>query len=353
MTVLVDVATLSRIVKRVGITQFMAGMEKTMRKDFKRWREFDKCARVANHSKLGVIELMPISDNQRYAFKYVNGHPSNTKVGVPTVMAFGALANVDTGYPALVAELTVTTAIRTAVTSVMAASELARSDSQTMGMIGCGAQSEFQAIAFHALLGVTQIRIFDIDKSAMNKLTKHLEKFPQLKVIQVESAAQAAKGADIVTTCTADKTWATILTPDMVEEGMHINAIGGDCPGKTELHIDVLKQAKVFVEYEPQTRIEGDIQQLPLSYSVNDLWRVIAGKELGRENRKQITVFDSVGFALEDFSALSYLHKLVQEFNEGETINLVPQLDDPKDLFTFVSDDTDAKTADKNKDKAA
>ncbi|MCW9018486.1 MAG: ornithine cyclodeaminase, partial [Kangiellaceae bacterium] len=97
MTVLVDVATLCSIVKRVGITHFMAGMEKTMRRDFKRWREFDKCARVASHSKLGVIELMPISDSCRYAFKYVNGHPANTKIGVPTVMAFGALAQVDTG----------------------------------------------------------------------------------------------------------------------------------------------------------------------------------------------------------------------------------------------------------------
>ncbi|MCW9015371.1 MAG: ornithine cyclodeaminase, partial [Kangiellaceae bacterium] len=207
----------------------------------------------------------------------------------------------------------------------------------------------FQAIAFHALLGIKQIRIFDIDKSAMDKLSQHLKGYPELEVIQVDSAAQATKGADIVTTCTADKTWATILTPDMVEEGMHINAIGGDCPGKTELHVDVLKQAKVFVEYEPQTRVEGDIQQLPLSYSVNDLWRVIAEKEVGRESKQQITVFDSVGFALEDYSALSYLYKLVQEFNEGETIDLIPQLDNPKDLFVFVSDDADEQIANKHK----
>jgi ornithine cyclodeaminase len=338
MTRFVDVPTLSRMVERVGLSEFIAGIANTMREDFRRWESFDKSARVANHSDVGVIELMPVSDPERYAFKYVNGHPGNPDKGVSTVMAFGALADTDTGYPVLLSELTLTTAFRTAAASALATEALARPNSKVLAMIGCGAQSEFQAIAFHTMLGIQEIRVFDIDTTAMRKLERHLQQFPELRVIPVESSQQAVRGADVVTTCTADKAWATVLTPDMVESGMHINGIGGDCPGKTELHSEVLRAGKIFVEYEPQTRIEGDIQQLPESHPVHDLWRVISGKVVGRDNDEQITIFDSVGFAMEDFSALTYVHRVATELNEGIEIELVPTLDDPKNLFERVLD---------------
>ncbi len=351
MTMFIDVPTICRMIEGVGIAQFIAGIELTMKKDFQQWESFDKCPRVASHSELGVVELMPVAGVDQYAFKYVNGHPANTNKGIPTVMAFGALADVHTGYPLLLAELTITTAFRTAATSAMAAKALARSDSSIMGMIGCGAQSEFQAIAFHTLVGINEVKIFDIDPDAMNKLESHLARFPSLKVTKVVSAKAAVLGADIVTTCTADKAWATILTPDMIEPGMHINAIGGDCPGKTELHADVLRKGKIFVEYEPQTRIEGDIQQLPSSHPVNDLWQVLADKAVGRESDEQITIFDSVGFALEDYSTLRYVNKLARSFNEGEEINLIPKLENPKDLFSHVIGSEQAKAL--NNSKAA
>ncbi len=255
-------------------------------------------------------------------------------------MAFGALADVQTGYPVLLSELTLTTAFRTAATSAVAAGALARPDSKAMAMIGCGAQSEFQAIAFHCLLGIEELRIFDIDSGAMDKLERHLARFPRLCVSAVDSPCKATRGADIITTATADKNWATILTPDMVEPGMHINAIGGDCPGKTELHVDVLHDARIFVEYEPQTRVEGDIQQLPDDSPVSELWQALVDKHQseyqGRESDEQITVFDSVGFALEDFSALRYVNELAEELNEGESIALIPELSDPKDLFELA-----------------
>lgn len=338
MTRFVDVPTLCRLVDRVGLTEFMAGIASTMRDDFRRWEDFDMSARVAHHSDIGVIELMPIADADRYAFKYVNGHPKNPDQGVSTVMAFGALAETETGYPLLLSELTLTTAFRTAAASVIAAEALARPDSKIMGMIGCGAQSEFQAMGFHTLLGIEELRIFDIDDAAMAKLERHLKRFPALKVIPVQSPQAAVVGADIVTTCTADKTWATILTPEMVAPGMHVNGVGGDCPGKTELHVDVLRGGKIFVEYEPQTRTEGDIQQLPETHPVHDLWRVIAGEAVGRDSDEQITIFDSVGFALEDFSALCYVHRMANELNEGQDIALIPELADPKDLFERVLD---------------
>lgn len=337
MTLFLDVNALSSLVNNYGIETFMQGVLSYMEDDFRRWEAFDKSARTAAHSDIGVIELMPVADEINYGFKYVNGHPSNPQQGLSTVMAFGALADVATGFPRLLTELTISTAIRTAVTSVMAAKALARPDSSIMGMIGCGAQSAFQAIAFHTLLGINELRIFDIDNQAMDKVAEHLKAYPSLKVIKAPSAKECVKGADIVTTVTADKAYATILTPDMVEPGMHINGVGGDCPGKTELHTEVLKAGKIFVEHEPQTRVEGDIQQLPAEHTVHPLWKVIAEKATGRDNKAQITIFDSVGFALEDLSILRYIFDLAENRVAGAKVELVPQMDDPKDLFGVMT----------------
>ncbi|MBA4266526.1 MAG: ornithine cyclodeaminase, partial [Comamonadaceae bacterium] len=123
---------------------------------------------------------------------------------------------------------------------------------------------------------------------------------------------------------------------DLLEPGMHINGVGGDCPGKTELHPDVLRAASVFVEYEPQTRIEGDLQHLPADFAVTELWRVLAGKASGRSRRDQITVFDSVGFALEDYSALRFLREVASELGLGQALPLIPGLSNPKDLYSLL-----------------
>ena len=331
-----DVASL---IKTHGMARALQGMAAAIEADFLRWPQLDKSARVACHSPDGVIELMPIADAQTYAFKYVNGHPKNTALGLPTVMAFGVLADVATGTPLLVSELTLTTAIRTAATSAVAAKLLARPGSRVMALIGNGAQSEFQALAFHHLLGIDEIRLFDIDPAATDKLLRNLEANPDadgLHFVRCTSTQDAVRGADIVTTVTADKTRATIITPDMLAPGMHLNAVGGDCPGKTEIHADVLRASRVFVEYEPQTRIEGDLQQMPADFAVTELWQVLAGQQPGRTGGDEITLFDSVGFALEDFSALRFVNDLALQQARGERIDLIPSLADPKDLYSLL-----------------
>jgi ornithine cyclodeaminase len=335
MTRYIDIKDIQKLVKTVGVEAFITQLSKYIRADYLRWNEFEKSARVANHSANGVIELMPTSDSTQYAFKYVNGHPKN--MNMLTVMAFGALADVKTGYPRLLSELTITTALRTAATSALVAQFLARREPKSMAIIGNGAQSEFQILAFKALLGIQEVRAYDIDPAATQKLIRNLSGIPGLRIIAMSSVHEAVAGADIITTVTADKTNATILTPDMIEPGMHINAVGGDCPGKTELHADILKDARVIVEFEPQTRIEGDIQQMPADFPVIELWQVLNGSTPGRQSEQQVTVFDSVGFALEDFSALRYVNDLAEATAIGSWIDLVPVPANPKDLYQYVA----------------
>ncbi len=332
MTRLIDLPTLAAFVHERGAARCMTELATELRADFLRWESFDKSARTANHSPRGVIELMPVADDALYSFKYVNGHPGNPASGLPTVMAFGVLAEVRTGYPLLLSELTLTTALRTAATSALAAQALARPGSRRMALVGNGAQAEFQALAFHALLGIRELRVYDTDPAATDKLVRNLAHVDGLTVERAASTAEAVRGVDIVTTVTADKSRATILTPAMVEPGMHLNAVGGDCPGKTELHPDVLRGARVVVEYEPQSRVEGEIQQLPADHPVTELWRVLRGDAPGRTRADEVTVFDSVGFALEDYSALRYLYQQAQARGLGVDVELV-STDDPKDLF--------------------
>lgn len=324
------------LVSRLGVGPCIRGMLARIEHDFKRWEQFDKSARLASHSAQGVIEIMPISDGHTYGFKYVNGHPNNHRHELPTVMAFGVLASVETGLPLFVSELTLTTALRTAATSALAARHLMKPGAQSMALIGNGAQSEFQAIAFHEILGIQTFYLYDTDFAATEKLANHLNELG-FDTILCESVSRAVQEVDVITTATAEKNRANVLTMNMLRPGVHINAIGGDCPGKTELHPDVLRNARVFVEYEPQTRIEGDVQQMPADFPVTELWRVLTGFELGRTRDNQVTVFDSVGFALEDFSALHYMQHLACTQGELEYLNLIPRLVDPKNLYGVLT----------------
>lgn len=331
----VSVDNMMKLIHRIGIDPMLRGLAEYVEADFRRWELFDKTPRIAAHSAEGVIELMPTSDGEVYAFKYVNGHPKNTRSGRQTVTAFGLLADVNNGYPVLLSEMTMLTALRTAATSAMVAKHLAPKGARVMAMIGNGAQSEFQSLAMKAIVGIDTVRLYDIDKAATEKAARNLAGHG-LTVMKCDSAEASMEGAEIITTCTADKQFATILTDNMVGSGVHINAIGGDCPGKTELHRDILSRSSVFTEFTPQTRIEGEIQQMDPDFPVTEMWQVIAGTAPGRSSASQITLFDSVGFAIEDFSALRYVRDQMARTGLFDRLDLLADPDDPRDLFGML-----------------
>lgn len=331
----VSVENMMRLVNRITVSGAITGIAAYIEEDFRRWELFDKTSRVAVHSSDGVIELMPTSDGTTYAFKYVNGHPKNTRSGLQTVTAFGMLSDVATGYPLLLSEMTLLTALRTAATSAVVAKHLAPCGADTMALIGNGAQSEFQALAMKELCGITNLRLYDIDPQATKKAMRNLTD-QGFSLTACTSTQQAVEGAQIITTCTADKQYATILTDNLIGAGVHINAIGGDCPGKTELHRDILARSDVFVEYSPQTRIEGEIQQMPEDFPITEFWQVITGIIPGRRNQNQITLFDGVGFATEDFSALRYICDKIEGTDLYQKLDFLADPDDPRDLFGMI-----------------
>jgi ornithine cyclodeaminase len=231
MVQFVGVDNVVRLIRSVGMERFLLGLADYIENDFRRWNEFEKEPRVASHSRDGVIELMPASDGRLYGFKYVNGHPKNTRDGLQTVTAFGVLSDVGTGYPTFLSEMTIMTALRTAATSALAAKYLARDDASTMAIIGLGAQSEFQALAFKTLLGIGKLRVYDIDPAATAKFVRNMSPWG-FEIVEADSTAEAVLGIDIITTVTADKLNATILSDNMVGNGVHINASAATVPAR-------------------------------------------------------------------------------------------------------------------------
>ena len=163
------------------------------------------------------------------------------------------------------------------------------------------------------------------------------EKF---KLVAGSNIKQTVLSADIVVTATAAKKHQSLFKLEDIAPGTHIHAMGGDCPGKTELDVNLLENAKIVVEYKPQSLVEGEMQQCPKHEVYAELWELIGNKAPGRINEQEITVFDSVGFALEDFSILRVVYALAEKYQLGTELMLIPELDDPKNLYGFIMEKT-------------
>lgn len=330
-----EIQDIKKLLKKVGYKEFIFQLISTLEEDYKSWDNFDKCPRVANHVDGGVIELMPISNDKIYTFKYVNGHPKNPKENKFTVMATGQLSLTRTGEPLMFSEMTLLTALRTSANSAMAAKYLAKKDSKVLALIGTGAQSEFQYLAFSYIFDLEELRIFDIDENAMNKFIKNISRY-KIKITKCKSVKDASLGADIITTCTADKRFQTILTKEMIKNDVYINAIGGDCPGKTELETALVENSKIVVEYLPQSKIEGEIQHLSDDFSCPEIADIIKGNINLNVSKDGTIIFDSVGFALEDYSVLRLTYELACKYDIGTKMQLIPDINDVKDLYSLV-----------------
>jgi ornithine cyclodeaminase len=335
MVRVITVDDVRHLIRKVMLKSFMLKLFDRLEQDYARWDAFDKTPRLANHYPHGVIELMPISDNDYYSFKFVNGHPGNPLENKQTVVATGTLADVKTGYPVLISEMTLLTALRTAVTSALASSYLSIKNPKIFGIIGTGAQSEFQVLAHHFILGVDTINYFDIDKKTMQKFSENLKPFG-LTLNQCENAQAVAAQSQIITTATADKTRASVLVNDWIKPGSHINGIGGDCPGKTELGPHLMQNSKIVVEQIEQTQSEGEIQYLGREKVYAELWELVTKAKPGRTSDEEITLFDSVGFALEDYSVLRLVYQLAEQYHVGHVLDMVPEGSDPRDLFSLL-----------------
>ncbi len=337
---IITIESLNKLIKRHGFDEFLRDLMEALKRDFSRWEQFIKVPRPCMHVPGGVLELMPICDNEMYySFKYVNGHPKNPLTGHLTVSATGQLSRIDTGYPLMFSEMTILTAFRTAATAALATDLMSRKNSKVVAIIGTGAQSEYQILATSLVRDITEVRYFDLDEKAMDKFEKNLLGNSFI-LTRCKDAKEAVTGADIITICTASKKHAAIVKDEWVKAGVHINGLGGDTAGKTELELATLLRSRIIVEYFEQSFIEGEIQWFSRKKAKKhvsaEMCDIVNGVKKGRENDREITLFDSVGIALEDYSALRLTYELARKYGIGDEINLIPAVKDPKNLFAAL-----------------
>ncbi len=256
----------------------------------------------------GDFRAMPASLPGAAGMKWVNVHPGNPKLGLPTVMAVVIYSDPETGFPLAVMDATDITAYRTGATAAIAAKYLARQDSQTLGIIGAGRQAYTQIEAHAEIFDFKTIKIFDLSSEATEKLIAF---FPHLPCI--ESSLQEAASCDIV--CALAPTREPFIKQEWIKPGTHINAVGADAKGKEELEPSILNKAVVVVDDLRQASSGGEMNVAVAKglYSVNNVYgnlgEIIAGKKPGRKDNQAITIFDSTGLAIEDIAVAKVLYE--------------------------------------------
>jgi alanine dehydrogenase len=270
----------------------------------------------------GDFRAMPAALPGCAGVKWVNVHPHNPSLGLPSVMAVLIYSDPETGYPLAIMDATETTAYRTGAAAAIASKYLARRDSHTVGIIGAGFQAHTQILAHAELFNPVSINAFDVSQAAVDKL---VHTFPQFSIRNC--SIQEAVASDIV--CTLTPSRSPIVKRGWIRPGTHINAVGADAPGKEELDPSILKEAIVVVDDIKQASGSGEIN-VPIqtgAYGIGDIYgtlaEVVAGKKKGRTSGGDITVFDSTGIAIEDIAVARLLFEKAQQRGDYPSIDLV------------------------------
>ena len=270
----------------------------------------------------GDFRAMPAALPKCAGMKWVNVHPQNPSLGLPSIMAILIYSDPETGYPLAIMDATEITAYRTGAAAAIASRYLARRDSHTIGIIGAGFQAHTQILAHVELVSPISINVFEVSKTAVDRLMHSL---PQLSIRNC--SIQEAVASDIV--CTLTPSRSPIIKKEWIAAGTHINAVGADAPGKQELDSSILKEAIVVVDNLEQAGTSGEIN-VPIQkgiYSIREVYGTLAelvvGKKRGRTDNRVITVFDSTGIAVEDIAVAKLLFEKAQQMGGYSSIDLI------------------------------
>ena len=274
----------------------------------------------------GALKL----DEEICGLKWVNVHPENPARGLPTVMAKIILNDPETALELADMDGTYITNYRTGAAGGLAARYLARPEAATLGVLGAGVQARMQVAAVLKVRAISRITIYNRTLSRAQALGEELASRCNVQVTVATEPRDAVADKDIVVTTTASRT--PLVQADWISPGTHINAMGADAAGKQELDSALFARAKVFVDDWAQAQHSGEIN-VPLAQGLvprenlcGSLGDVVAGKNPGRVNSQDITVFDSTGLVIQDLALGRAVYQLARERGLGEYKEFIPGL---------------------------
>lgn len=275
----------------------------------------------------GDLRIMPayLEELNEAGVKLVNVHPDNpSKYGLPTVLATVLLFDPETGVPISVMDGTWITSMRTAAASGVATKYLARKDAKVVGMIGAGYQAPFQLEALNEVMKIESIKVFDADKKRAENLVKRTSAKFRMDAKATGTAEDAVRDSDVLVTVTPVRT--PIVKNEWISEGMHINAIGADAPGKEELEPEILKCAKIVIDDWEQASHSGEIN-VPLNKGMitkadiyAEIGDIVAEAKPGRVSEDEITIFDSTGLAIQDVITAWRVYEVSEKTDFGRKL---------------------------------
>ncbi len=287
----------------------------------------------------GLVEWMPVhKKGNEVVIKVVGYHPQNPEnFNLPTILSSISSYDTLTGHLKGIADGVLLTALRTGAASAVASKYLAKADSKILGLIGCGAQAITQLHAISRVFELDKVMIYDIDQSAMNSFNDRISMLDLNITIKQSSIDQIIQSADIVCTETSIEVGTGPLFKDVGNRPhLHVNAIGSDFPGKTELPKTMLKRSFVCPDFLEQAKIEGECQQLKGLEIGPDWIEVLQKPENFVHVKNEMSVFDSTGWALEDQVVMNLFLELAMEFDIGLEVSLESVSEDAKNPYNFL-----------------
>ena len=267
-----------------------------------------------------------VEKHQRVSIKFLTQRDSGFIPGIPTIQGIVLVIDSETGEIVSIMDGEYLTALRTGAASGLATRCFARKDAQTMALFGCGAQGRTQLEAVLCERPIKKVFVFDKFKESAEKLISEIQEKYQLEMIYAEDTA-VLKEADII--CTATNSTSPLFRKEDLKKGVHINAIGSYQPHMQELDPYLIRDAKVYVDQtEPCLKESGDLIK-PLqegiiseNHIVGEIGNFLLGKISGRQSDDEITIFKSVGVAIQDFMVATDIYNQAIEQGFGQEISL-------------------------------
>ena len=257
----------------------------------------------------GSISFMPsyIPKARALATKIISIYPKNPTKGLPTTAAWIIVNDPETGMIEALLDGTYLTAMRTGAVTGVAARYLAPKDSKKAALIGCGVQGKTQAWAVAETRAIEKMRVFDLSRERMDLFSREMSGKLGIDVVPSDSVAEAVNGVDIVVTATTSKD--PVVRREWLGERVHVSAIGAFYPDYRELDTGTIRDAKLVVDSREAIMDEAGDILIPISEGVigvdhvyAELGDLVLGRKPGRTDDDGLTVFKSVGLAIQDSS---------------------------------------------------
>lgn len=289
--------------------------------------------------EIGLLEWMPAMDRGRVvSIKTVGYHPSNPiRYDAPSVLATTSLYDTRDGRLAVICEATALTALRTGAASAIATDVLAIPLAEVLAVVGCGAQAVSQIHAISRVRPLRRVIAHDADPAVSGSLARRLAAVVpglMVEVVDADGLGRLVAEADVLCTCTTVEPHAGPVIPESEHRPwLHINAVGADFAGKSEIPLTYLRNALVCPDVPGQCLVEGESQQLNATDLGPDLARLTRNAPEYQAYRQLLTVFDSTGWALEDLVAAELVADHCQRRGLGTIVELQPAITDPYDPY--------------------